>query len=59
MNNVVEYVKLNNDNWQFVWREDGKRKEDTYFSTGNEEKPPIEEFLKDHKELTGCTFDEF
>lgn len=59
MNNIVEYVKVNNDNWQFIWREGGERREETYFLTGDEEKPPIDDFLKDHKELAHCVFEEF
>lgn len=56
---TVEFGRKHDDNWFFVWRENGERKEESYWSTGDCENPPIEEFLNDHPELKGCEFTEF
>jgi bifunctional DNA-binding transcriptional regulator/antitoxin component of YhaV-PrlF toxin-antitoxin module len=54
--NMIEYVRSYDDNWAFIWHSNEERKERTYFSTGNSENPPIDEFLKDYPTAKGCEF---
>lgn len=53
---IVEYTKYHDDNWIFVWRENGERHEDIYWATGNVETPPIDEFRRDYPDLAEAEF---
>lgn len=56
---IVEYGRNHDDNWFFVWRENGERKEESYWATGDSENPPIDKFMRDYPELEEAEFVEF